>query len=82
MCARRIGPQMQYATTIVARNPGCSKKFVAEIISPLNDPRKNAQVDQNWKLGYDPVNRAIAAGLIRAEKLPSGTYRLFASETA
>lgn len=58
----RIGPQMSLAVNIVRNNPGCTKKYVAERISPCPDPSRN------WAYGYNPVNRAIKAGLIRAEE--------------
>ena len=70
----RIGEQMERATAIVRDNPGCSKKFIAELISPHPMPEKN------WALGYEPVNRAISAGMIDAEITASGTYRLTVSE--
>lgn len=73
---KRIGPQMQRAAALVAANPGCSKKFVAERISPLAGYGTQAM---NWALGYEPVNRAIAADLIDAVKLPSGRYALYVS---
>jgi hypothetical protein len=66
----RIGPQMQRVIEIVRSNPGCSKKFVAERISPHPVPEKN------WALGYAPVNRAIAAGLVAAER-KGNTYNLY-----
>lgn len=53
-----IGPKMAEAVRIVRENPGCTKKFVAERISPCPRP------SQNWAYGYDPINRAIRAGLI------------------
>lgn len=62
----RIGPKMAIAVAIVERHQGCCKKFVAEKIAP----------NGSLMYGYRPVNRCIAAGLIRAERLPSGTYRL------
>lgn len=65
----RIGPQMSRAVAIVAANPGCTKRFVAERITPHPIPSKN------WALGYDPVNRAIKAGLIKAT-YSAGRYSL------
>ena len=65
----RIGPQMARAIAIVESNPGCSKKFVAERISPHPVPARN------WALGYEPVNRAIKAGLIHAVRR-SNRYEL------
>jgi hypothetical protein len=69
----RIGPQMKCAAEIVKLNPGCSIKFVAERISPHPMPEKN------WALGYEPVHRAIAAGLIKAVRIRS-RYVLTAPE--
>lgn len=66
-----IGPKMQLAVEIVRENPGCSKKFVAEIISPHPHPHKN------WALGYDPVNRAIKRGLIKVFRY-THAYALYA----
>lgn len=66
----RIGPKMMRAVEIVGRNPGCSKKFVAEQITPCPVPSKN------WAYGYEPINRAIDAGLITAKKGANGTYIL------
>lgn len=65
---------MQRAVYIVRNNPGCTKKFVAEIISPHPNPY------MNWALGYNPVNRAIRAGLIRAVRVNSGKYALYSVE--
>ena len=67
----RIGPQMRRVLAIVSANPGCSKKFVAERISPHPTPAKN------WALGYAPVDRAIACGLIKALRGARNSYRLF-----
>lgn len=72
----RIGPQMQRAVAIVTANPGCSKKFVAERISPL---RYYEAQSMNWALGYEPVNRAIAAGLIDARP-GKNAYALYVPE--
>jgi len=71
---RRIGHQMREVIAIVQRNPGCNKKYVAEIISPYDHPEKS------WRLGYNPINRAIRQGLIRAIKVKGGIYQLFAVE--
>lgn len=66
----RKGRQMMRAVAVVKSHPGCSKKYVAEVISPCPQPNKN------WALGYNPVNRAIQAGLIRVEQ-SGGRYRLY-----
>lgn len=68
----RVGRQMARAVAIVTANPGCSKKFVAERISPHPVPSKN------WALGYAPVDRAIKAGLIDAVRGLNG-YSLTAA---
>jgi hypothetical protein len=70
----RIGPQMSRAAAIVAANPGCTKLFVAERITPHPIPSKN------WKLGYEPINRAIRAGLIKAT-YSAGRYSLTAADS-
>lgn len=65
----RIGPQMSRAVAIVAANPGCTKRFVAARLHiACREGRNNA-------LGYDPVNRAIKAGLIKAT-YSAGRYSL------
>lgn len=69
----RNGRQMLRAASIVASNPGCSKIDVARRISPHPIPSKN------WALGYEPVNRAIRAGLIRCER-DGNAYRLYVAE--
>lgn len=66
----RIGKQMARAARIVADNPGCCIKFVAERISPHPVPSKN------WAIGYAPVNRAIEAGLIVCSKGKGNAYSL------
>jgi len=70
----RIGPQMSRAVAIVAANPGCSKRFVAMRISPHPIPSRN------WALGYEPVNRAIRAGLIKAT-YSDGRYSLTVADS-
>jgi len=62
----RIGPRMQAAQTYVATNPGCTKLAVAESVGPYGSRR----------YGYRIVDRAIAAGLIHAERHPDGRYSL------
>ena len=68
----RIGYQMQNAVDLVRDNPGCSKKFVAERISPCPVPSRN------WALGYEPINRAIKAGLITYQAGKGNSYALYA----
>lgn len=57
----KIGHRMQQAIEYVKTHPNCCKKHVAEWITPCRRP------EQNWAYGYNPVNRAIAAGLINCE---------------
>lgn len=52
----RIGRQMARAIDYVRLHQGCTKLAVASVLNPRHPP-----------YGYDPVNRAIEAGLIRAE---------------
>lgn len=52
----RVGRQMRRAIEYVQQHPGCTKLAVAEELSPHHPT-----------YGYEPVNRAIEAGLIRAE---------------
>ncbi len=66
----RIGPQMALAVSIVKNNPGCTKLFVAARVHHA------AASGKNNAYGYDPVNRAIRAGLIVARRQKSGKYEL------
>jgi hypothetical protein len=70
----RIGPQMERACFIVGNQEGCSIKCVAEQISPHPVPSRN------WALGYEPVNRAIAAGLIEARRGKRNAYALYLTD--
>lgn len=72
--AKRIGSKMSLAVSVVAANPGCSIKFVAERISPC------PVASRNWAYGYEPVNRAIRAGLILAGKGKGNAYSLTVAE--
>lgn len=63
-------PRMFEAVEYVRSNPGCPKLHVAEHVGPHG----------SRKFGYQTVDRAIKAGLIEAERLPSGTYRLTVSD--
>lgn len=69
----RIGSQMARAAQIVGMNPGCSKLFVASQLLPHAIGHNNA-------MAYGPVDRAIRAGLIRAEAGKGNAYALFAAE--
>jgi hypothetical protein len=64
----RIGPRMQEAAEYVLHHPGCAMLPVAEHVGP-NGSRN---------FGYRTVHRAIAAGLIRAEKTNGWNYKLYA----
>lgn len=60
--APRIGPKMAMAVWFVYRHAGCTKYHAAEFAAPgadLGSP--------GIGFGYASVNRAIAAGLLRAE---------------
>ncbi len=71
---KRIGPKMRRAASIVRANPGCSKLFVAEQLHAA------AWNGRNYALGYEPINRAIRAGLIRARQGKGNRYSLNVSE--
>lgn len=58
--SNRIGPQMAYAVSIVSANPGCCIRDVARRLHMA------AANGRNNALGYNPVHRAIEAGLIQA----------------
>jgi hypothetical protein len=59
----RIGPKMRQAADYVSRHPGCSKLDVARDLT--NDPRANPHGHGQ----YDTIDKAIAAGLIVAERI-------------
>lgn len=68
----RIGPKMTLAAQYVAANPGCTKASAA---------RHVWRRERGWqRYGYAAVDRAIAAGLIRASRAPNGIYSLTAAE--
>jgi hypothetical protein len=67
--SNRIGPQMKAATAYVARNPGCPIRPVAMFL------HVGAARGTNNALGYNPVHRAIDAGLIKAT-VTRGVYSL------
>lgn len=56
----RVGPKMRAAAAYVERNPGCSKLDVA--IGAV----QNVSGSRDMGALYEPVNRAIRAGLIVA----------------
>lgn len=51
---KRIGPQMSAAVAYVSRNPGTPIMPIGEYLG----------FTRNRGLGYDPVHRAIRAGLL------------------
>lgn len=71
---KRIGPQMKAAVHFVTQNPGCAILPVAKYL------HIGARSGRNNACGYNPVHRAIAAGLIRAEAGEHGAYRLYVVE--
>lgn len=64
--AKRIGPQMARAVAYVANHPGCAILPVA----------RHLGFTRNMGFGYDPVHRAIDAGLIVATRGARGAYVL------
>jgi hypothetical protein len=68
--ASRVGPRMARVVEVVRDNPGCPKIIPARAVAPSRHGRIGLH------FGYKSVNRAIRAGLITAERLPSGTYAL------
>ena len=58
--SKRIGPRMLEAVYFVAGHPGCAIRPCADAISPCPVPSRNNAY------GYNPVHRAIDAGLISA----------------
>ena len=69
----RPGAKMLAAAAVVAAHPGCHMKFVIQQIDPTCT---------YWAKGYQPIHRAIDAGLIRAERASemSGQYRLYPTQ--
>lgn len=65
----RIGRQMLSAVAFVAANPGCAILPVAKHL------HVGARSGSNNALGYNPVHRAIDAGLLHAT-VSKGVYRL------
>ncbi len=68
-----IGGQMARAAASVASNPGCSKLFVGSRLHIACAQGKNNA------LGYEPINRAIKAGLIVAKAGKGNSYALYAA---
>jgi hypothetical protein len=58
------------AVEFVRRHPGCAKLPVAEHVGP----------NCSRRYGYQSVDRAIRAGLIRAEKGNGIAYKLYVAE--
>jgi hypothetical protein len=71
---KRIGPQMKAAVDYVAANPGCAIYPVACHL------HRAARTGKNNALGYNPVHRAIKAGLI-VSAWKGNRYSLTVSET-
>lgn len=67
MAKNSVGHRMLAAASYVCANPGSVKLHVAEHIGPHG----------SRKFGYAAVDRAINAGLIRAERDKSGRYHLY-----
>lgn len=73
---KRVGPKMQAAANYVARHPGCCKLDVA--LGAI----QNRPGSRDMGVLYDPINRAIRAGLIVVRKGSSGTrYRLYTPDS-
>lgn len=71
----RPGPKMLAAIDHVRRNPGGPKISTALYCAPYGE------TDQpGLRFGYRVVDRAIAAGLLNAERLPGGSYSLTVTE--
>lgn len=67
--SKRIGPQMSNAVFIARNNPG---------IVPLQVARQlhvAAATGRNMALGYEPINRAISAGLLKCYPCPQNKSR-------
>lgn len=67
----RIGPCMRAAATYVQLHPGCTKWAAAVYAFGRKQGAR--------QYGYAAVNRAIKAGLIRAEKPNGRRYALYSS---
>lgn len=64
----RVGPKMVDAYEIVRMRPGCNKSYVASRVGP----------NGSLQYGYRTVDRAIEAGLIKAEPNRTHTrYKLY-----
>lgn len=75
----RVGPRMAEAARYVQAHPGCTKLRVAEHVAPTGVPGGSPGIGY----GYRTVDRAIRAGLIRAEAHPDHPcwYALYAAST-
>jgi hypothetical protein len=71
----RIGPKMRAVVDFVRRNPGCTKLAAAKWAWGLVGVRA-----LRMSYMYGPVDRAIAAGLIVAERTKGGAYALRVAE--
>lgn len=63
----RVGPRMIDVAAYVARHPGCPKLHAARYVMP----------GRGLQYGYRSVNRAINAGLVRAENIHRSRYALY-----
>lgn len=63
----RVGRQMAKAAYYVKNHPGCAILPVSEYLG----------FTRNRGCGYDPVHRAINAGLIIAKRGKGNSYALF-----
>jgi hypothetical protein len=70
MKAKRIGPQMAKAAYYVKHHPGTAILPVGEYLG----------FTRNRGYGYDPVHRAIRAGLIVARAGKGNSYALYPTE--
>jgi hypothetical protein len=71
---RYVGPKKRAVAEYVAAHPGCTKVAAGRYAWLLNH---GAGVVPGKDNVYNPVNRAVAAGLVRAELTTRG-YKLFA----
>ncbi len=70
---KRIGPKMQAVVDYVAAHPGASKLEAGQAAWGSSRRLRMSRL-------YGPVNRAIAAGLIEAERLKGSRYSLTVAE--
>jgi hypothetical protein len=68
-----IGPKMHAVASYVSEHPGCTKVEAGRHAWLLNH---GAEIVPNNDNIYNPVNRALEAGIIRAERTIRG-YKLY-----